>query len=192
MNNADIIVQQNNKQKVRILRPWEAKALDNAIPKYEYQMIFEALLYSGMRYVELERFQKYPEWFNGDFIHLPSQLASRKAKRKQKERWVRLNPAGKKVIRSFLNVDKKLPSYKDWTDDLCRWAKYANIDFTALGPKTTRKSWESWLVFTYENKTLQIFQSQGHTQMTALQHYLNMPFTDNDKLQMKEFVDGWI
>ena len=191
MNN-DIIKMSAKKQKVRILRPWEAKKLIAAIPKHEYQTMFKALLFTGMRYIELKRFQKYPEWFDGEFIHLPDQKATRKAKRKQKERWVRLNPRGQEIVRAFINIKKPLPSYVDWTSDLGRWAKYAGISPEYLGPKTTRKTWESWLVFCFEHKLLHIVNSQGHTLATALKHYVNLPFTKEDEKDMSEFVGGWI
>ena len=32
----------------------------------------------------------------------------------------------------------------------------------------------------------------GHTTVTSLQHYHNMPFDERDKIYMKEFVEGWI
>jgi len=82
---------------VRIFRPGECKQFIKAIPKKNYQLTFKALLYTSMRYIEMQRFQKHPEWFDGDFIHLPA-MAIRKKKRKQLERWVRLNPAGKEII----------------------------------------------------------------------------------------------
>ena len=62
---------------VRILRPWELKAIVKAIPKKDYKIKFEALLYSGCRYVELKALHNQPELFNdkwrkivstGDFI----------------------------------------------------------------------------------------------------------------------------
>lgn len=92
---------------VRILRPDECKHLVNCIPKHNYQIMFKALLYSGARYVELKRFHKHHEWFDGDFIHLPK-FAMKKKKRKQLERWVRLNPAGKEIIKSFLQIKQTL------------------------------------------------------------------------------------
>lgn len=57
--------------------------------------------------------------------------------------------------------------------------------------KTTRKTMESWLTFYYPGRSLEIALSQGHTTVTSLRHYLNMPFTEVDRLQMKEYVEGW-
>ena len=43
---------------VRILRPEEYENLRMAIPKMEHQIILDSLLFTGMRYVELERLVK--------------------------------------------------------------------------------------------------------------------------------------
>ena len=49
----------------------------------------------------------------------------------------------------------------------------------------------SWLMFYYPQRVMEIAQSQGHTQTTSLQHYINSPFTEEDKLMMRKYVDGW-
>ena len=88
------------REKTRILRPWEHKQLYNAVPKKDFKTMLNALLLSGMRYVEMQRFQKNPEWFDGEFIHLPEE-AILKHERKQVERDVILNPLGKNVYSTF-------------------------------------------------------------------------------------------
>jgi len=65
------------------------------------------------------------------------------------------------------------------------------LDPVALGPKSMRKTWESWFVASYSEKVLEVFLSQGHSQMTALSHYLGLPFTQADKVAMLEHVSGW-
>jgi len=176
------------KEGVRIFRPFEAKALiDKGIPTFKHQLLFKSLLFSGTRYAECKRLKENPEWFDGDFI----MLFSTKVKATQKERWVRLNPRGKEVIQQYIKSDFKLPHNITWNENLKRWATKAGLDTKAISAKTTRKTWESWLAFYYPTKHLQIIQSQGHTAKTAFNHYLNMPFTDNDSIQMKEFVEGW-
>jgi hypothetical protein len=47
-------------------------------------------------------------------------------------------------------------------------------------------------MFYYPNHIANITLSQGHTQITSLQHYVNMPFNEYDKLEMRKYVDGWI
>jgi hypothetical protein len=143
-----------------------------------------------MRYVEAQRLQKHPEWFDGNFIHLP-ESAQLKAKRKQKERWIRLSSMGKAVLPYFFKT-RPLPTWKAWTLNLQRWSLRAGLDPDGLSPKTTRKTWESWLVTCYPQHLALICLSQGHTELTSLQHYLNMPFTEVDKLEMRKWVEGWI
>jgi len=174
----------------RILRPYEAKQLINAIPKEEQRDKFEALLYSGMRYVECKRLLENPQWFDGEHIHL-SKSAIKKDKIKFKERYVHLNPIGRRIIKAYLKCESSLPSYAVWTENLKRWASIGNIEPDLLSPKTTRKTWEGFLVTYYPHLTNHIFLSQGHSQLTALQHYVNLPFDSNDKLEMREFVEGW-
>jgi len=178
-------------ENTRVLRPNEVTALIEHIPKRTHEIQFKALLLTGMRYVEMQRFYDHPEWFDGKFIHLP-EIAMKKAKRKQKERWIRLNPLGREIIRAFTGLEKNLPTWQTWGENLRRWAVNANLDPSALSPKTTRKTWESWLVFYYPQHLTHIVLSQGHTTLTSIQHYLNMPFTEGDKPAMREFVEGWI
>jgi len=175
----------------RIFRPCEAIHLLKGIRKRRHETQFKALLLSGMRYVEAQRLFMNPEWFDGQFIHLPS-MAVKKSKRKQRERWIRLNPLGREVVRNFLELNSNLPTWQTWGENLRRWAKKTGLEHSGLSPKTTRKTWESWLVYYYPDKLTNIVLSQGHTVLTAIQHYINMPFTDDDKNGMREFVEGWI
>jgi hypothetical protein len=149
----------------------------------------DGLLLTGLRYVEAQRLQENPDWLDGRFIHLPIQ-AQRKVKRLQKERWVKLSSKGTTVVPYFLK-SKPLPTWKAWSGDLKRWADHSQLDAAGLGPKSMRKTWESWLVSSYPERVLEVFLSQGHTQMTALSHYLGMPLTQADKDAMLEYVSGW-
>jgi len=175
---------------VRVLRPSEAKALIDAVPKDDQKLKLEALLYTGMRYIEVHRLWENPNWFKKDNIHLTKE-AIKKKKIKIKERYVHLNTIGKRVVQAFLKVDNNLPDYKTWTENLQRWAELAGISPKRLGPKSMRKTWECWLVHYYPTMTPQIFLSQGHDTLTALHHYVNLPFNKEDKESMGEFVGGW-
>lgn len=176
---------------VRVLRPSECKDVIAVIPKRYHSTMFKALLYSGGRYVEMQRLQRHPEWFDGNFVLLP-EMAMRKAKRKQKERWIRLNPLGREIVSNFLELDRKLPTWNTWDRNLTRWAIKAGLDPDNFSVKTTRKTWESWLVFYYPERLTEILLSQGHNIVTSIRHYLGLPFTEQDKQEMKEFVEGWI
>ncbi len=175
----------------RIFRPREWELMLKGCPKVDYKTLLEALLYTGMRYIEMQRFQASPDWFDGDFIHLPKE-ASLKPKRTQPERWVRLNNQGKMAIRHLLGIKTMLPSYQSWNDNLKCWAKRSGLDSKGLSVKSTRKTWESWLMFFFPQQMPLIVQSQGHTMLISVQHYLNMPFTEVDRIEIKNFVEGWV
>ena len=174
---------------VRILRPKEFRSIVEPL-KSDYQIMFKTLLLTGMRYVEAKRFQQNPEWYDGDFVNLPpgSML---KSKAKMKDRSIRLNSLGKTLIPLFLNLNRKLPSRVSWREDLRRWASNVGLKPDGLSAKTTRKTWESWLMCYYPERRLEIVLSQGHTDATSVKHYLNMPFTSEDKIAMGEYVSGW-
>ena len=177
---------------VRILRPQEYENLRMAIPKMEHQIILDSLLFTGMRYVELERFSAHAKWYDpqGGYIYLPPE-ASKKRKRKMRERYVYLSSRGKAIIPLFLKLKGGLPSRTAWNEDMRRWGEYAGIGTEGLCAKTTRKTWESWLMVSYPDKALLIAMSQGHTQITALNHYLNLPFSKEERERIKSYTDGW-
>lgn len=179
------------RMKVRILRPSEYEKLLRGCTKQHNRTILQTLLFTGMRYIELKRFQEYPSWFTGQFVHLPYMLGEKKVKRTQPERWVRLNQQGRMIVEYFLQMKHKMPAYQNWRDDMRRWAVNGGISPEGIGCKTTRKTWESWLMFYYPGFMADITLSQGHDTVTSIQHYLNMPFTEVDHLQMKQYVEGW-
>jgi hypothetical protein len=46
-------------------------------------------------------------------------------------------------------------------------------------------------MYYYPERRLEIVLNQGHTDATSIKHYLNMPFTNEDKVAMGEYVSGW-
>lgn len=189
-------------KKTRVLRPYEASALIQAIPKQYSTKQFKALLYTGMRYREARRLQRHPGWFDPDTpcINLPEMATKQgrakasggKTNRHQLTRNVMLNPVGREIVNSFLEIDELLPSYATWNENMKRWAVYAEMPPDGLSSKTTRKTWESWLFNTYPEHAMMIMLSQGHTEKVSLIHYMNASFTREDKQAMKDFVGGWI
>ena len=101
------------------------------------------------------------------------------------------NNSYEKMTEYFTQLKRTLPSYQTWQENLQTWARRSGLDPVGLCAKTTRKTWESWLMFYYPERRFEIALSQGHTTVTSLRHYLNMAFTDYDKMCMKEFVEGW-
>jgi len=180
----------SGKYRVRILRPWELKALINVIPKKYSKVQFEFLFYTGMRYVEAQAVKDRPDLFENENIHLTPELI-RKKKCKIKDRYVKLNPVARRVAEDYLNLKKNLPNNNTWRENLERWAIKAKIDPSFFSVKTTRKTWESYLVFSYPHLRDAIFVSQGHTELTALKNYINLPFSQKDREDMIKYVAGW-
>lgn len=177
--------------RIRIFRPREFDLFIRGCKRVDYQTILEALLFTGCRYVELQRVQKNPDWFDGEFLHLPFD-AVRKDKRTQYERWVRLNQQGRTTIKYFLRIKKPMPTYQSWSMNMKRWARNVGMEQQWLSSKCTRKTWESWLIFYFPQQLPSIALSQGHTQLTSLRYYANLPFSDDDRNLMKKYVEGWI
>jgi len=174
---------------VRVLRPAEYEQLRQGAETLENQTRSDAPLLTGLRYVEAQRLQGNPDWVDGRFIHLPV-YAQRKVKRKQKERWVKLSSKGASILPYFFKA-KPLPNWKGWTQNLERWAGRAGLDPEGLGPKTTRKTWESWLVASYPERVLEIFLSKGHTQTTSLNH-LPQPPLHSSRQRGHEGMGKWM
>ena len=55
------------KGKVRILRPSEYKVIRESV-KRDKQILLDSLMLTGMRYEELLRLRKNPDWLSGKFI----------------------------------------------------------------------------------------------------------------------------
>jgi len=177
---------------VRILRPSEYELLRSAIPKLYLQVILDTALFTGMRWVELQRFQRHPEWYSADgYIYLPKE-ASRKKKRIMKDRYVYLSARGKTAVDFFLRLKKRVPSRRAWNENLKRWAEKAEINPEGLCAKTTRKTWESWLMTAYPDRAVLIAMNQGHTELVSMEHYLNLPFSRDDIEKIKEYTYGWM
>lgn len=173
---------------VRILRPHEVTKLINAIPKMDHRVRFETLLYTGCRYVEVEWLHRHPDAFDGNAIKMPST----KTEAREKERYIRLNLNGKRTITHFLRDKRGLPAQSVWDRNLIRWARNAKLDVSHISSKSTRKTWESWLVTMYPQNFLQIVLSQGHTRETSMEFYLGLPFSDKDKEDMLFYTGGWL
>jgi len=129
-------------------------------------------------------------------------IKSGKAKASQKTRNVILSDNGLEAVRAFLQAPKMPASSSAWQTNLIRWSKIAGLsplpdrsggggNVYGITVRTTRKTWESWLLTAYEGKAVKIALSQGHTESTALGHYLNLSFTDQERESIVEEVRGW-
>jgi hypothetical protein len=149
------------------------------------------MLFTGCRYEELKRLKQNPKWLSKEsgFIYLPEE-ATKKAKRKFKDRYVRLNTWGFREVTNFLDKSVKLPTKQTMNENLQRWAEQSGIGTEGICSKMFRKTLESWLMTAYKDYQILVCLNFGHTETTALKHYLNLPFSDKDKTDMQEFVGG--
>lgn len=187
------------KKGIRILRPFEFDEIIDALQKtqnkrrkHPYREIINALLYTGMRYVELQRFHEHPEWFDRRTrsIFLPPE-ASQKKKRTMNERYVYLSLQGITHVENFINYVEDMPSRDMFNYFIRNFVRKIDGYDRGVSAKTFRKTWESWLVVSYPNQLPIIAMSQGHTLLTAMNHYLNIPFTKEDIVEIKMRTAGW-
>ena len=183
------IVRSSEKFEVRILRPSEWETLRDALD-INMKRICTSLLVTGMRYAELQRFRENSDWLDGRFVYLP-RGSMMKIKAKQKERAIRLSDIGKTIISYLFQAPHPLPELPAFDMRLRRLSKRI-LEGAPVNNKTFRKTWESWLVFYYPDKSLQIALSQGHTTVTQYEHYVNIPFEEYDRKEMRKWVEGWI
>lgn len=172
---------------VRILRPDEYDKLLNAIPKDHHKTIFEVLFWSGMRYAEIRRFHNHPEWYMKEskaIALLGSTGAQKKAKRKFEDRYITPIPPQLESILRFFQKDQVPPSLRAWDYNLKRWGELAGIGPEGLSAKTTRKSIESWMI-AGGCDPFKICLRQGHDSVTAIRHYVGIPFSPGEKEEIK-------
>ena len=96
------------------------------------------------------------------------------------------------IVEYFTKIKTPVPTYVSFNANMKCWGRHVGLEPEGLSVKTTRKTWGSWLMFYYPQQVASITLSQGHTALTSIQHYVNMPFTETDKLEMKNYVEGWI
>ena len=177
------------KQGARILFPEDYEKLRAQMPEY-YQIICDAMLLSGMRPVEMERFD--PSWYRGSrrVLQLPK-AACLKQKCKFKERTIRLSLAGCDAFDKLTTVKFKskrsqwrevsalvmMPKRVAFRDALIRYATLAGIGAEGMSPKMFRKTLVSWLVACFPEKSLYIQASMGHDGDTIVNNYLGLGFT---------------
>jgi integrase len=178
-------------RKVRVLGPYEVDQLIRAIPKDTHKTIFEICLWTGMRYVEIQRLYDHPEWWQPTrrAIFLPEE-SQKKVKRKQVQRYVHPVPhAIESELRRFFKGPRP-PGIHSWNRDLKRWAVEAGLNPIGISAKTTRKSIESWLITAGVQLNI-VCLRQGHDSLTSMLHYQGLPFTEAEKIEIRRRLAGW-
>lgn len=175
----------------RILGPWESDTLRESIPKRHLQTIYDVALWSGMRYVEIQRFWEHPEWWlpGRKAIHLPEE-AVKKAKRKQRERYIHPAPPQLENVLGYFHTNPKPPSLQAWNENLLRWAENSGLNSMGLSAKSTRKSIESWMISSGMPLHV-VCLRQGHDSLTSMRHYQGLPFTEDERAEIRRRLAGW-
>jgi len=117
----------------RVLTPSEVDDLLMEL-KIEYQYLFKAILYTGCRYTEIERFLvKDPSIFYGfdkEFIKMPNYKSESK-KKMGLTRTITLHQEGRKAVDALLKYMKKhpfnIPTAGEWVSILRRAAKRCDL-----------------------------------------------------------------
>jgi len=184
----------------RVLTPGEASSIRRVISKPSNRALFDLMLYTGLMLEEVRQLVEHPEIFDEERRLLV--IKSGKAKASQKSRNVILSDKGVEAVRAFLQAPKMPASSSAWQTNLIRWSKIAGLsplpgrseeggNIFGITVRTSRKSLESWLLTAYPDRAAWIALSQGHTETTALGHYLNVSFTDQERNDILDEVKGW-
>ena len=184
----------------RVLTPGEADSIRRVISKPSNRALFDLMLYTGLRLEEVRQLVEHPEIFDEERRLLV--IKSGKAKASQRSRNVILSDKGVEAVRAFLQAPKMPATSSAWQTNLIRWSKIAGIsplpdrsgeggNVYGITVRTSRKTWESWLITAYPNRAVEIAMSQGHTESIAIKHYLNCNFTKDEKSGILNEVHGW-
>ena len=138
------------KQKTRIMIPEEYNAIRTEMNR-DHRLVFDGLLFTGMRATEFWRFMDHPQWFHTDrqYVELP-QGSMLKVKARQSERTVLLSDLGNRALRDLIDAVRRNQisevSRQAWGETLARAVGKTDLDPTGVVPKMTRKTWVSWLM----------------------------------------------
>jgi integrase len=177
-------------QYIKILTPNEYDRLISQIDKNHLKTLFNVCFYTGMRYVEVQRLHRHPEWVlrQEKYIYL-DETAQRKVKRITPARSIPIPPQLEGELNYFF-TNKTPPTNKVWNNNLKRWAVKAGISPVGIVPKTTRATIESWM-YIAGLPVNNICLRQGHDHITSLRHYQALPFSEEVKLEIKRRLAGW-
>lgn len=183
------------------MTPTETEAIRAVISKPSNRSLYDVLQFTGVRLSELRQLADTPGVFDPDRRTLL--IRSGKPRATQKDRNVILCDRGVAAVEEYLNAPRVPSSPSAWQTNLIRWARAARLavvpggNSTAYNPcgittRTTRKTLESWLLAVYPDRATHVALSQGHTEVTALRHYLNLSFTSEERCAIADQITGWL
>lgn len=198
---------------VRILTPAEYRAIESVVTKPSLKLLIRALLFTGMRYQELIRLKQNPAGFHPEKGYIS--VKSGKKAAVYSERYVHLTPEGVAAVSEFLAETRATyPSTAVMSKNLCAWARAAHLEPESelvgvtitvganvgierqntwgLSIKSFRKTWESWLAVSFPDRLEMVVLSQGHLATTSLRHYLGVPFSQEEREDIRIMTRGWM
>jgi len=195
----------------RVISPQEVDQLVQVMQP-DHRNLFRVLLYTGVRYSELNQLIENPALFDEERASIV--IASTKSKAVHPRRRVLLNQHGIDAVKCWL-ANPYYVSPGVWNRRMQDYAKQAKLvalpeydryvcvdranrlfrqvrdNIWGINVKSTRKTWESWLVSAHRDKAVEILRSQGHSDQTALDHYINVGFIKAERERIAEQVSGW-
>jgi len=180
------------------------------------RVVFDALLFTGLRYAELTQVYEDPSRFDPDRKLV--KVDNRKAKaavRSGDSRIVYLSDLGVSAVRSFIALGKKPSRYDLWLNNLKRWCHVAGLEplggqsdgttkeqmvqetvpnVWGISVKSTRKTWECWLFCSFPDRADLIADSMGHSVEVSRKHYRKWfgAFTAEERAKIVEYTAGWL
>lgn len=177
---------------VRILSPNDFDKYVLSIDKPYHRTQFLINFWSGMRYVEFQRFYEHPEWYQKGrrLIHLP-EISVLKQKRKILERNINPIPLQIEELIPYFHSGQKPPVNKVCNENYKRWAIKAGFDPKGFTTKMTRKTIESWMISAGVPVNT-VCLRQGHDSLTSMKHYESNSFIDSEKDEIRRRLSGWL
>jgi len=141
-----------------------------------YQIICDALMLTGMRYVEFADMDR--SWYSGPrrVIQIPKSKTRGKKKCLYTERTVMLSLPGCDAVERYLNSGLKMPHRVSMYEALKNYARWAGISETGITPKMFRKSFVSGLMACFPEQAEYIAVTMGHTAEVMRRNYLVVGF----------------
>ncbi len=200
----------------RILTPGMVDQVREVIERPSDRVIFDALLFSGVRYAELTQVYETPSRFDPDRKCLVIDNLKAKAKdRAGDTRVVYLSALGVDAVKSFIDLGKKPCNYTQWLKKLKRWCHKSGLkpldgltdqttreqmtqemvpNVWGISVKSTRKTLECWLFCSFPDRADLIADSMGHTLEVSKRHYRKWhgAFTAEERALICEYTAGWL
>lgn len=186
----------------RIMTVTDYETLIRNIKTPYHRLLFNAMFFTGMRHVELERFiEAKLEWYDRERrgIHVPDE-AVKKAKVHCKHRFIPLSDKGMEIMDALVKARDipgepplYMPQRASWGQTLKLAALRSGLSLPeTITPKCTRKTWESWLLLTFPTSEITIVRAMGHTANVAIRNYIGLGFSRPEKYEIDRYTRGFI